>query len=184
MSHFVWTGQSMLPNSENSPGSFAQQQPNLPVASLVPSDFWRPEAFARFWHPAVPATAVPKASVHEHGELPAAKNKIRLSRKLLISTPSSDPACSKNCDQFEFRFLVSLGLDCRHYLRALNLTEYIGHSVLFGQFGEYDRSLTLPDVHRRSHFGRHNPQKPFETLEKLWLNQQVNESPIPRGIRE
>lgn len=78
----------------------------------------------------MPAAAVPKTSVHENRELFATEYEVRFPRKLLISTPASNSTRTKNCNQLEFRVLVSLGLDGSHYLRALNFVEHVGHTIL------------------------------------------------------
>lgn len=132
----------------------------------------------------MPPATVPKTSVHEYSKLFAAEDKIRLSRKLLIPSPARNSARSENCNQPEFRVLVSLGLYCSHYLRTLNFVEYVGHTILCGSSYENCRTLAIPDKNQLSDFPAAQCQRPFEILEKLGLNQSVNENPIHHGTTE
>jgi hypothetical protein len=158
----------MAPKTENLPASVAKQPGNATVANDVPSDFALPVRAIPLRHPAVPPAAMPEAAVNEDSKTLTAEYEIRLSGKVLISTPACNSARSKNCNQLEFRFLVSFGLNRSHYLRALNFVEDVTHTF---PRGSSEENLWFPDKHEESHFLAVQRQRFLGNLEKPCLNQ-------------
>ena len=66
----------MFPNPDDAPATQSKQSPDFPVPGFVSSNLRDPKTLARFWHPAMPPAAMPKAAVYENSQTLFAKHEI------------------------------------------------------------------------------------------------------------
>jgi hypothetical protein len=92
----------MLPNPEDAPETLAKQSRDFLVADFVSGNLRRPKTFPRFWHPAVPPAAVPKASIYEDSQTFLAKHEIGLTGQVLIATPAGNAIHPEDRNEFKF----------------------------------------------------------------------------------
>ena len=118
----------MFPYTDDAPPAPAQENSHAAVAVFVSRDFRLPETSPGFGHSAVPAAAVPKATVNKNGDACVAKNEIGVAGKRLVPTPTCDAVRPEYGCQLQFGIFVTLRPNCGHDLAALLLGEHVGHA--------------------------------------------------------
>jgi hypothetical protein len=126
----ILSRQFMLPNAKHTPTAFSESSSHFPVAFYIAGELSSPKGYARFWRPSVLWTAMPKTSVHKHGDLCTLKYKIRFPKDERSAPPASDSVFTKNSNEPKFRCAVSSRANARHPLGTLKSGQ--GNSVARG----------------------------------------------------
>jgi hypothetical protein len=80
----------VLPKPDLPPAFTTELSGNLLISGFVSSDLWKPKILPRFWHSAMSAATMPKASVYEDGQAHFSEDKIWFTYDLLLPSPSGN----------------------------------------------------------------------------------------------
>jgi len=126
-----WVAKLVFPETEYLPAGFRQRTFDSNIALLISAELRKPVGAVAAGFPAVFGAAVPETPVNEDSKTLGAEYEIRTARKCLVTPPSCDVACAKNCGELQLRVLIAARTDRRHDLGAFGPREDIGHSLPF-----------------------------------------------------
>lgn len=118
----------MLPDAQDAPTLQPEQPVHLPVTGFVGLQLCQPEGPIALGMCGVLWAAMPKATVHEHGQLQLRESKVRLPFYGVVTPPASDAVNAEQCGESYFGGLVAFAPDAGHDCGTLLLGENISHS--------------------------------------------------------
>jgi hypothetical protein len=112
--HGFWKLKRVFPKPENRPAPAAENSSDFPIALPVAVELGNPIGAVGCRCSGVARASMPKTTIYKHSKALRAKNKIRRSRKRLVSPPASNPGSAKNRDKLQFGDFVSTRVYCSH----------------------------------------------------------------------
>jgi hypothetical protein len=126
-SHFVFTGQLVLPDSQHSPVRTFQSLFHHAIPGQVSSQFGTPKGTVGLRAGAVQWAGMPKASIYENSQPLLDEHEIGVPENRTIAAPAFYSPFAEEGQQPEFGGLVALRPDSRHDRRALIARKNIRH---------------------------------------------------------
>ena len=117
-----------LPYPADAPPVRAKLATDLSVTANIASNLVLPELRILLWFDVTGRAPMPETTIHEHDQTFLPEDKIRFTGNGLVSPPPRDPMNPEKVQQFDFRGLVSLAANSRHYITALLPGEDVGHT--------------------------------------------------------
>ncbi len=118
-----------FPNTDNHPSLLSQSACHQAVTILISTELGCPPLCASLWRRRVLwfRAAVPKAAIHKHRHLFAAKDEIRPPEQPYPTPPSRDPVHPHQRHHPKFRIPVPTPANRRHHRAAFSLGEDVRH---------------------------------------------------------